>query len=96
VSLKLPGHCSNHYDRQEKPNTYVEQLIDAGKPVVLVTNTPYCTRGHSGCSPSAPTIIVNMNLTPESLRTARAVLFGEVEPKGSWPLKNCAPFGLKD
>lgn len=87
--------CTNYYDRQEKPNTYVKQLIDAGKPVVLLTNTPYCIREHGGCIPGAPTVIVNMNLTPEGLRTAKAVLFGEMEPKGTWPLSNYDPFGLK-
>jgi beta-N-acetylhexosaminidase len=87
--------CTNYYDRQEKPNTYVKQLIDAGQPVVLMTNTPYCIKEHGGCIPSAPTVIVNMNLTPEGLRTAKAVLFGELEPKGKWPLTNYDPFGLK-
>jgi beta-N-acetylhexosaminidase len=86
--------CTNYYDRQEKPNTYVKQLVDAGKPVVLMTNTPYCIKEHGGCIPSAPTVIVNMNLTPEGLRTAKSVLFGEMEPKGTWPLANYDPFGL--
>lgn len=84
--------CTNYYDRQEKPNTYVKQLIDAGKPVVLMTNTPYCIREHGGCIPSAPTVVVNMNLTPEGLRTAKGVLLGEIEPKGKWPLSNYDPF----
>ncbi len=87
--------CTNYYDRQEKPNTYVKQLIDAGKPVVLMTNTPYCIKEVGGCIPGAPTVIVNMNLTPEGLRTAKAVLFGELEPKGSWPISNYDPFGLR-
>ncbi|HKJ89957.1 MAG TPA: glycoside hydrolase family 3 N-terminal domain-containing protein, partial [Oceanipulchritudo sp.] len=87
--------CTNYYDRQEKPNTYAKQLIDAGKPIVLLTNTPYCIKENGGCIPGAQTVIVNMNLTPEGLRTAKAVLFGELEPKGRWPLSNYDPFGLK-
>jgi beta-N-acetylhexosaminidase len=87
--------CTNYYDRQEKPNTYVKQLIDAGKPVVLITNTPYCIKENGGCIPSAKSVLVNMNLTPEGLRTAKAVLFGELEPKGKWPVSNYDPFELK-
>jgi len=87
--------CTNYYDRQEKPNTYAKQLIDAGKPIVLLTNTPYCIKENGGCIPGAQTVIVNMNLTPEGLRTAKAVLFSELEPKGRWPLSNYDPFGLK-
>lgn len=84
--------CTNYYDRQEKPNTYVKRLIEAGQPVVLITNTPYCIKGHGGCIPDAPSIILNLNLTPEGLRTAKKVLFGELEPKGTWPLANYNPF----
>ena len=72
-----------------------QQLIDAGKPVVLITNTPYCIKEVGGCIPGAPTVIVNMNLTPEGLRTAKKVLFQELEPKGKWPITNYDPFGLK-
>jgi len=88
--------CTNYYDRQEKPNTYARQLIDAGKPVALITNTPYCIKEHGGCIPCAKTIILNMNLTPEGLRTAKKVLFGELQPKARWPLANYDPFSLAD
>lgn len=87
--------CTNYYDRQIKPNTYAKQLIDAGKPVVLMTNTPYCIREVGGCIPEAKSIVLNMNFTPEGLRTVKGVLFGEIEPKGKWPLTNYDPFGLK-
>jgi beta-N-acetylhexosaminidase len=84
--------CTNYYDRQEKPNTYAKRLIERGKPVVLITNTPYCIKGHGGCIPSAESIILNLNLTPEGLRTTKSVLFGELKPKGQWPLTNYNPF----
>lgn len=86
--------CTNFYDRQEKPNTYAKELIDSGEPVVLITNTPYCIKGHGGCIPSARSIVLNMNLTPEGLRTTKKVLLGELEPKGKWPLSNFDPFKL--
>jgi beta-N-acetylhexosaminidase len=84
--------CTNYYDRQEKPGTYAKALIDAGHRVVLISNTPYCIGGQGGLIPSAPTILLNMNLTPEGLRTTKSVLFGEIQAEGVWPLSNYNPF----
>ena len=87
--------CTNYYDRQEKPSPLAKALIDKGYPVVLITNTPYCIKEIGGLVPSAKTILLNMNLTPEGLRTAKAVLFGRLKPQGSWPLSNYDPFQLR-
>jgi len=84
--------CTNYYDRQEKPNTYVKALIDKGLPVLLITNTPYCINETGGLIPDAGTVVLNMNLTPEGLRTTRDVIFGQLEAKGVWPLANYRPF----
>jgi beta-N-acetylhexosaminidase len=84
--------ATNYYDRQEKPNTYVRTLIDRGYPLILITNTPYCIQGFGGLIPEAPTVILNMNLTPEGLRTTKDVLFGRLKPKGQWPLGTYNPF----
>ena len=87
--------CTNYYDRQEKPNAYAKALIDQGYPVVLITNTPYCIREIGGLIPSAKTIVLNLNLTPDGLRTAAAVLLGQMKAGGSWPLSNYDPFRLR-
>lgn len=87
--------CTNYYDRQEKPHTYPKTLIDKGYPVILITNTPYCIKEIGGLIPNAKTSILNMNLTPEGLRTSKAVLLGEKKAEGSWPLSNYDPFNLK-
>jgi beta-N-acetylhexosaminidase len=87
--------CTNYYDRQEKPNTYTKELIERGYRIVLITNTPYCIKGSAGLIPSAPSVILNMNLTPEGLRTTRDVLLGRIEPMGRWPLSNYNPFEKK-
>ena len=87
--------CTNYYDRAEKPHTYVKALIDKGLPVVLITNTPYCIKDIAGLIPQAPTIVLNMNLTPEGLRTTREVLLGRLEPRGTWPLSNHDPLKLR-
>jgi beta-N-acetylhexosaminidase len=87
--------CTNYYDRQEKPNTYVKALIDQGYPVVLITNTPYCIKDNAGLIPSAKSIVLNMNLTPDGMRTTKAVLLGKIKAGGSWPLSNYDPFKLR-
>jgi len=87
--------CTNYYDRQEKPSPLAKTLIDKGYPVALITNTPYSIKEIGGLIPAARTVLLNLNLTPEGLRTARAVLFGLLKPQGSWPLSNYDPFRLK-
>ena len=87
--------CTNFYDRSARPHTYPRQLIEAGFPVVLISNTPYCIKNNGGLIPEAPTIILNMNLTPEGYRTLKLVLDGQLEPEGNWPLKNYDPFHLQ-
>jgi hypothetical protein len=86
--------CTNYYDRAEKPHTYVKALIDKGFPVVLITNTPYCIGGIAGLIPEAKTVVLNMNLTPEGMRTTREVLMGRLLPRGTWPLSNYDPLAL--
>lgn len=87
--------CTNFYDRSSQPHTYAKTLIDDGLPVVLLTNTPYCIKESGGLIPSAKSIILDLNLTPEGLRAAKGVLEGTLEPQGSWPLSNYDPFGLR-
>jgi beta-N-acetylhexosaminidase len=87
--------CTNYYDRAEKPHTYVKALIDKGLPVLLITNTPYCIKEIAGLIPQAKSVVLNLNLTPEGMRTTREVLFGRLAPKGSWPLSNYDPLALK-
>ena len=86
--------CTNWYDRSSKPQAYAKALIDAGYPVLLVTNDPYCAKDIGGAIPSAPTLLLSMNLSPQGLRMVRDVLFGRETPQGRWPLVNHDPFGL--
>jgi beta-N-acetylhexosaminidase len=86
--------CTNYYDRAERPHGYVKTLIDKGYPVALITNTPYCIKEIAGLIPAAKTIVLNLNLTPEGMRTTREVLLGRLQAKGTWPLSNYNPLGL--
>lgn len=85
--------CTSFYDRAARPHTYPQALIERGCPVVLITNTPYCIGGTGGMIPAAPTVVLNMNLTPEGLRACRDVLLGRTVPEGAWPLDHYDPFG---
>ncbi len=83
--------CTNFYDRAWAPIKYPKKLIELGYPVILVTNTPYCVKNAGGMIEDAPTIVLNMNLTPQGLKTTRDVLFGLTEAGGEWPLSNYVP-----
>jgi beta-N-acetylhexosaminidase len=87
--------CTNFYDRSSKPHRYARTLIDQGLPVLLITNTPYCIAETGGLIPQAPSILLNMNLSPEGLKFTRDMLFGKAEAKGRWPLSNYDPLGLR-
>ena len=87
--------CTNFYDRAEKPHRFVKELVEKGYPVLLITNTPYLIKETGGLLPSAKTIVLNMNLTPEGLRATRGLLFGKLQPLGKWPLANYNPFNLE-
>jgi beta-N-acetylhexosaminidase len=86
--------CTNWYDRSHKPQAYAKALIDAGYPVLLITNDPYCAKGLGGALPGAPTLLLCMNLSPQGLCMARDILFGREKAQGRWPLVNYDPFGL--
>jgi len=86
--------CTDWYDRSAKSQTYCKALIDAGQNVLLITNDPYCAKGVGGAIPTAPSIIIDMNLSPEGLRMAVEVLFGRELPQAQWPLSNFDPFHL--
>jgi beta-N-acetylhexosaminidase len=86
--------ATNFYDRSSAVHSYATELIEAGYPLLLITNTPYCIKESGGLLTAAPSSLLNMNLTPEGLRTAVEVLFGRLEPRGRWPLANYDPFGL--
>lgn len=78
--------CTGFYDRIERPPRYPKLLIERGAPVVLITNTPYTLKECGGLLPGAPTIVLNMNMTPPGLAAARDLLVGRLEPAGTWPL----------
>lgn len=77
---------TNYYGRRDPKNKgedFVEELMATGKPVIVVTNSPFPFT----VSPSYPTVIVTYGVSPESLDQAAALIYGELkaEDHGSAP-----------
>jgi beta-N-acetylhexosaminidase len=62
-------------------------LIEAGRKVVVVTNTPYAV----GNIPQARTVVCTFSGAPQSLRAAARFLYGKLPAPGRWPLKHYQP-----
>ena len=76
----------------QQNNTHlVEALLATGKPVVVVTNTPYSF----GTPEKAGTVVCTFGAAPPSLRAAAEVIYGTRAAKGSWPLENMKQPGLE-
>ncbi len=52
--------------------------------IIIVSNTPYEQLSIPG---NAGNVLLTFATSPENIRAAAAVLFGEMEPEGVWPLK---------
>jgi len=87
--------CTNFYDRASQPQQYVKKLIDQDYPVLIITNTPYCIKECGGLLTDAKSIILNMNLNPQGLKTCAEVLLGKTKPQGRWPISNYDPLSLR-
>ena len=70
--------------RSNKDNAkLVRALMETGKPVVVVTNSPF----EFGSPKDFPTVINIFSGNPESLLAAAQVIFGDLEATGVMPIK---------
>ena len=77
--------ATNWYYRDEiGSNTQlVQDIIRAGKKVIVVGDTPY----EKQCIPKeADTAVVQFGVTPYSIGVTAEILFGEREPQAVWPI----------
>ncbi len=75
---------TNYYDRSKlSGNALVETIAKSGKPLAIVTNTPYPALS---IPDSVDCALVTFCCSPESLRAAAAVLFGKTSAEGVWPI----------
>ena len=87
--------ATNYYWRLCPANNtdLINKLIAMGKKVIVVTNCPY----ELGAVPLAKTVICNYSVTPESLKVAAEIIYGNTEAKGKWMLKHYEkPIASKD
>ena len=62
---------------------YLRTLERFGKPMVVVTDSPY-----ENVSPSDfPTVVFNFSANPASLEAAAKIIFGNLKPQGVNPIK---------
>lgn len=76
---------SNWYYRDElgSNNSLVQELIRAGKQVIVVGDTPYETQ----CIPQeVQTAVIQFGVTPDSIFNAAEILFGARQPQAQWPI----------
>jgi len=62
----------------------IEKLIDTGKKVIVVTNTPY---EEISIPKNAKSVIITFATSPENIKATAGVLFGEITPEGVWPVQ---------
>lgn len=68
----------------ESNNELARKIAAAGKRLVVVGNTPY----ENQCVPKeARTVLVQFGVTPESIRAAAGIVFGEQAAVGTWPVQ---------
>ncbi|MDR2078501.1 MAG: hypothetical protein LBP74_02120 [Treponema sp.] len=59
-----------------------EKLSKAGKPLIVITNTPYPISVPENCA----NLIVTYATSPDNLEVCAGVLFGAVHPEGTYPV----------
>jgi beta-N-acetylhexosaminidase len=75
---------TNYYARSQGANSELaRRLVDRGKRVILVTNSPYPMALVEGARAAVCTFSTN----PASLRVAAEILYGKAQAEGVWPLK---------
>ncbi|MEG2653056.1 MAG: hypothetical protein RSA17_05720, partial [Ruthenibacterium sp.] len=82
---------SNWYYRDEigSNNALAQELVRAGKRVIVVGDTPY----EAQCIPQeVQTAVVQFGVTPDSIRTVAEVLFGARAVQAVWPIAYRPPF----
>lgn len=68
----------------------IQEIVKLGKPVVAVTNNPYlCARLTAICD----SVLLIFSSNPPGLKAIADILYGDVSPTGTWPLKSYAQPG---
>ena len=75
---------TNYYTRGKLCNTKaIEKIIDSGKKVILVTNTPY---EELSIPKNAKCVVITFATSPDNIEAVAGTLYGEIVPEGVWPV----------
>ena len=61
----------------------IEKIIDSGKNVIVVTNTPY---EEISIPKNAKSVIVTFATSPDNIEVVAGTLYGKIIPEGVWPV----------
>ena len=76
---------TNYYIRGKLCNKdVIEKIIESGKKVILVTNTPY---EEISIPKNAKTVIITFATSPDNIEVVAGTLYGKIIPEGVWPVE---------
>ena len=75
---------TNYYVRGKLCNKEaIEQIIDSGKKVIVVTNTPY---EELSIPKNAKSDVITFATSPDNIEVVAGALYGKINPEGVWPV----------
>ena len=75
---------TNYFNRGTLCNTEaIEKIIESGKKVIVVTNTPY---EEVSIPKNAKSVIVTFATSPDNIEVVAGTLYGKIKPEGVWPV----------
>lgn len=61
----------------------IEKIIESGKKVIVVTNTPY---EEVSIPKNAKSVVITFATSPDNIEVVAGTLYGKIRPEGVWPV----------
>lgn len=75
---------TNYYIRGKLCNKEtIEEIIESGKKVIVVTNTPY---EELSIPKNAKSVVITFATSPDNIEVVAGTLYGKINPEGVWPV----------
>ena len=82
VTIMSSDGIKNIETRETSSGGY--EIIDSGKNVILVTNTPY---EEISIPQNAKSVIITFATSPDNIEVVAGTLYGKIIPEGVWPVE---------